>query len=544
MAPTFPRSRVRWRRLGAVGLLGAGALLVPLTLPALEASELWTGGPTNDASDPRNRTRGKIGGPADCLAHHGPGAWASPMTDSHVLVPLFPEQIDVGVPRPLRLQVLNPWRGEVSALRVWINLTGPEPLLHPAQGVGVRAVPDAHHSWNGTLAHPVSQNVSLPDPLPSTPPSNRTTLIFQVGPDVVSVEGHLQIWYPEDVPDPPDDDQLLAPLNESFQARLYAPGRSSKGEALRPIDANATQRAFRVHGGEANRSNPPLPGPWRVELAFDGGEPSASYFLEVVVKYRAVGANEFLVYEALREPPDAKKAPRILIPVYKSLELPPIEVIGVAQGTQRIEVRVEARLWHRHSSNAENEDVYDRWATLNVTIGDRYVPSTASGIVVQREVDYLPVTLGEIAGFASAVLLVPALVLGGAYGRTSRRLFNLLLGGARRRVMFHNLLSLGLIVAGLLHAVVFLLEPKYSVLKGILWGGLGAVSLLVLGLTGYYQVPLVQKYGFRAWRRIHVAASLLVLAFVAAHALADGEDFFTLKERLPEWVQNLNWSQI
>ncbi len=64
--------------------------------------------------------------------------------------------------------------------------------------------------------------------------------------------------------------------------------------------------------------------------------------------------------------------------------------------------------------------------------------------------------------------------------------------------------------------------------------------LLVLGLTGYYQVPLIQRHGYEWWRTLHLVFGVLVVLFVAMHAVADGPDFVSVKDRLPEWAQALN----
>jgi predicted ferric reductase len=88
-----------------------------------------------------------------------------------------------------------------------------------------------------------------------------------------------------------------------------------------------------------------------------------------------------------------------------------------------------------------------------------------------------------------------------------------------------------------------MLEIRYTILMGILWGGLGALSLLVLGLTGYYQVPLIQRHGYKWWRYTHLVFGLLVVIFVAYHSVADGPDFFFIKEQIPKWINNINLAQ-
>lgn len=523
------------RLLAMVSFLGAVVLLVTV---------LAAGEPKNDENDPENKTYGITykGNPqTDCWAHHR--TWNPPMTDSHVIIPIFPQEIPVGRPSNLELQVFNPWKSDISEVKVQLEL-GNETFLTPLVGQAASGTPDLHLSWSGTLFNPRTNVTGTPVGVPGgsqVAGPNSVNLTFDVAAGVTAVFGHLELYYPtgfqQGVP--------LQDVDNRLSAKFFIPQGSRAGHDFEPKEPNTTARDFKVPTGEGLRAIAPNAGPWRIQLVFEQGAPRVEYYVNLTAVYRNVGANTFNVFEQLRDPADPKEDPRAFIKPYGVATLPPIPVQGLERGVQLVKVRMEARVWYPHDDRrTPSEDSFVRVATVPVRVGDQFLPSAAQTVTsTGGQGASFYVVAGEVAGFSGAILLPPSLLLGGTYGRASRKLFNALLGGAKRRVMFHNLLSLGLTFIALVHIVFFLIESNFTVLMGVLWGGLASLSLLVLGLTGYYQVPLIQKYGYRWWRIVHLTFGIIVVLLVAYHSLADGDDFPFVKHALPQWINDINLVQ-
>jgi hypothetical protein len=147
--------------------------------------------------------------------------------------------------------------------------------------------------------------------------------------------------------------------------------------------------------------------------------------------------------------------------------------------------------------------------------------------------------MGRIIGWASTVLLVFSIVLGGYPGRFKRAMTRML-GNARRRVYIHCLVSFEIVLLTVLHAVILMLghweflmwadsvlvaDPSQS--SGIYIDlGTAALGLMaVVGLQGYYQKQLCRVMGGRVWRYTHLIVSLAALALVLTHAFTVGSTF-------------------
>lgn len=140
--------------------------------------------------------------------------------------------------------------------------------------------------------------------------------------------------------------------------------------------------------------------------------------------------------------------------------------------------------------------------------------------------------IGEIIGYVSAFLLVFSMITGGVFGKTSRRWQNKIFRSAKRRVAFHNFVSYLLTVFALAHTVLFLVEPGFPWTLGIIWGSIAMVAMVLLGVTGALQVPMVRSWGFGAWRWTHLILALVALVFTMVHMLLDGANF----TEVAEWV--------
>lgn len=523
--------RIRPRRFVLAFTFVALATLVVGALGVLGAE---------NQDDPRNLSYGKTyqGNPStDCWAHHrGEG-----MRDSHAVIPIFPKQIRVGEVTNLQVQVENSWKYDLAEITVDLNLLGSGPenktIIASQIGSAGEAVPPVENTWTGAVWNPAPNDPAVPvdvpvyQDLPSVAWGN-----FTVGPDPLALFANVEIYIPEAYQDPP------ASLENRFRVELFRPQTS--GILMQPTDETATSRSYSLPTTASDGSDITLfSGDHSIRVEYlSGSAPSVDYAINITVLYKQAGANQLRVYEQLRTPADPEiEPPESLVPPRGVSEVINIPVLGFEPGEQLVEVKVTALLYYEHQDGrTPNEDRFERYAVVPVQVGNEFIESDvgiATGGVVEED---FRIVAGEVTGFASAFLLLPSLLLGGTYGKGSRKFFNSVLGGAKRRVMFHNLVSLGLTLLALIHIVFFLLEIRYTVLMGVLFGGLAALSLLVLGLTGYYQVPLIQRYGYSWWRSIHLVVGLAVVAFVAWHSIIDGADFNFIEEQLPPWLAEWN----
>lgn len=148
--------------------------------------------------------------------------------------------------------------------------------------------------------------------------------------------------------------------------------------------------------------------------------------------------------------------------------------------------------------------------------------------------------VSEAVGYAAAFLLVSSILSGGMFGRASRRGFNHLFGSAKRRVAFHNFLSYGLTVAAIAHTVIFVgrITEDYDWTWGLMLGGLGLLAMLLLGVTGALQVPMIRKWNYGTWRWTHYGLTVAAILFTLLHMLLDGRNFGPVQDAL-DWKYQL-----
>lgn len=138
--------------------------------------------------------------------------------------------------------------------------------------------------------------------------------------------------------------------------------------------------------------------------------------------------------------------------------------------------------------------------------------------------------IGEIVGYVSAFLLPLSMLTGGVFGKASRRGLNKVFGTAKRRVAFHNLLSYLLTFVAAVHTGLFIWEPGFRWTLGIIWGGGAILAMLLLGVTGAFQVPLIRSTNFGVWRWTHFWLGIAALVLTVVHILLDGVHFTDIAE--------------
>jgi hypothetical protein len=132
----------------------------------------------------------------------------------------------------------------------------------------------------------------------------------------------------------------------------------------------------------------------------------------------------------------------------------------------------------------------------------------------------------------STFLLVFSMITGGVFGKATRRWQNHLFRSAKRRVAFHNFVSYLLTFFAAAHTALFLWEPGFPWTLGMIWGTGALVAMMLLGVTGALQVPMVRRWNYATWRWTHLALALASVLLTIVHVLLDGANF----TEFAEWV--------
>ena len=545
-----PRRLPRRRTLYLVAVVLLVSLIVVSTFGA---SASGTFKPKNNTSDPRNKPGkaypvggyGEInGGTAanDCWAHHrGEG-----MRDAFIIFPILPQQAAVGKEIEIPVQIINPWKQLVRKIELDVTLFGDQLVAVQGGSKGPQANHDIARQFRGELGRSQA-SAQQAGGNPAGTPQSTIDLPIEIPFGATAMLASVE-FQPIN-PVPPATAEVARDTFDGSGYRHPGATRVNFNEQLINYDNRTKLSASIV-------IPTPRAGVGNFTLIHkEGAAPRVNYYLNVTIIMKAGSSASGRSYSiavpgGLAASID-KGQPPITIPV---------RMITLAEGVQKMEFHARAEVYYEHDDKTTpNEDFYHRYQNLSADqdlesggsvtpmralyigkgdVGSKY---SLSGADVPQ--DQWQFVMAESSGFAAGVLLVPSLLLGGTYGKASRRFFNTLLGGAKRRVMFHNLVSLGLTMVAVLHILLFTYEVRYTILMGVLWGGLGALSLLVLGLTGYYQVPLIQRHGYKWWRYVHLVFGLLVVVFVTYHALIDGADFNFAREPLPQWVKDINIAQ-
>lgn len=166
-------------------------------------------------------------------------------------------------------------------------------------------------------------------------------------------------------------------------------------------------------------------------------------------------------------------------------------------------------------------------------------PSDAGFVVVQPKNGASLDTVSEAVGYASAFLLAASVWTGGMFGKASRRQLNTVFGSAKRRVAFHNFLSYGILLFAAVHTVLFIIETAYYWTLGLLWGGLALLAMMGLGVTGAFQVGMIRRWSYSAWRWSHFGLAVAAILFTLVHMALDGVHFAPIQEAI-NWKDPLD----
>jgi hypothetical protein len=203
------------------------------------------------------------------------------------------------------------------------------------------------------------------------------------------------------------------------------------------------------------------------------------------------------------------------------------------QAGETVGLVLNATMFYQHIDKATDDHAnvtkaYDKGLSVSLAPDGRVVvlaPDDAGFVVVQPSNGATLDTLSEAVGYASALLLVSSVWTGGMFGKASRRQLNAIFGSAKRRVAFHNFLSYGIILFAAVHTVLFIVETAYYWTLGVLWGGLALLAMLGLGLTGAFQVGMIRRWSYGAWRWSHYGLAIAAIVFTLVHMALDGVHF-------------------
>jgi hypothetical protein len=211
-------------------------------------------------------------------------------------------------------------------------------------------------------------------------------------------------------------------------------------------------------------------------------------------------------------------------------------------GAEVIHILVNATGYYGHPGSTSGG--YDLWRytqTINIPVQGGGVTGGDEIEFINDEVPAGPEDagllipwgkIGEIMGYFSTFLVLVSVYTGGMFGKATRRQQNKIFGNAKRRIAFHNFLSYGIITMAVAHTVLFILEPGYPWTLGLIWGGLGILGLLGLGVTGALQVPIIRKWSFGTWRWWHFGLAIGVIVFTIAHIVLDGANFTEIADAI------------
>lgn len=426
---------------------------------------------------------------AECYGHHKQEGFRS--------MDLFPKvvaEIPKGEPWEFELTIRNPWLHEVQDLRAYVNITDAPGLGFP----GERDPEPFEHAGSAQAspsAHTVVQR------MPIAVEANATEIVV-----VVSGEASAARTTP-----------LGDLVGNDFDLRVESPA----GEVVRtgpdPATGNDVEDLQRspttyeeIHIGSDDLVTHGT-GEWTAVVSYRGAS-QAAYALEATVYYNLSRATQVVLPGPAKLGPGEEHVFTFNLNVRDEAALQALRYGGISTA------------FHKHTdSNIGDHGLHNKWNTFTFETGSQLV---IGSIVVDRgEIDLLSPILrkwGQVLGFASSFLIIPSLVFGGTFGRSTVLKLNDWMGGARRRVLFHNSMSFWLLGLALLHMFLFLYEAFWGWSHGLVWGGLSLACMIGLGITGATQRSFVAKWGFARWRFVHFGMGILVFVFVLIHMVADG----------------------
>ena len=365
-------------------------------------------------------------------------------------------------------------------------------------------------------------SITLNPAAPTTPQGNVTPILIPAGVSSIT----FRVTPSNQGPDGPDLTLIVGPAGQGVSIRQPSGGRG-QGIELVLVSENATPYIGTLVdvGAETQMVDNSVVPPVILTAT------SVAFSIEVVASFDLQNVRTFQgTFPKVLSGPGAS----FLLPV-------PLIATAEPQAGEQVRITVNTTGYGDHPGVPGTGGTID-WGNftdpakdgavtplvIDVTMKDGKVMLTPQETVIVRpsvQNGATMVTISEVIGYAAAFLLISSIASGGMLGKASRRSLNTLFGSAKRRVAFHNFLSYGIILASLVHMVLFLIEAFYEWTLGLIWGGLATLAMLGLGVTGALQVPMIRRWSYGVWRWNHYGMTVAVIVFTLVHMLLDGVHF-------------------
>ena len=462
----------------------------------------------------------------ECWTCHGPGVWDPDIDPLVDIVPAL-RNVTTGDEFSLDVEVFNAWLVpdrdiELMDFRVTLDISEAPSLVFVSD-----TPPVLDEQTPGTIEFDPN-DLSDPNTL-TTPQTGFVTL--QIPQGATDVRVRL-------VPDDPS-----ATTGPDLTLNIHPGVNEPNGQPARSVDEGGPGATETFHAdtpadfGELGFGN------WTVEAQItyvDAGKgqvfPPGSVGFTVVMD---------AWFNASTEVRQVRTASDNILPEQRVLMDWPLRVQADPQAGERLRYTVNVTSfyehegaepdWQDHTIQIDEELEVDGGVTPRLVIGRQ----DAAGPTVVEAPGVSIAAISEAIGYIGAFLLIASVWTGGMFGKASRRQLNTVFGSARRRVAFHNFLSYGIIAFSLVHMFIFLWDINgpiavdgYHFLVGVLWGGPAILAMLLLGVTGALQVPMIRKWNYAFWRWSHFGLAIAAIVFTVVHMLLDGQNFSFIQDAL------------
>lgn len=459
---------------------------------------------------------------SECWTCHAPGLWDPPMNPNFEVVPLA-SNVSIGQEFEYSAQLVNTWRAEQLDMLVTLDISeapsiqfvgGRDPVLDQQQSGAIDVQPQPP----GIGAPSTSQTYR--EPVQVSVPVGATDLRIRLS--------------------PADSDPQTGP---DMTMRVFDGFETSKSPGDRSVsftvdDAGKGEDEVLSIQGAANVAGHGF-GNWTVQAqvtTVDAGDPTdpaldpqateVPFTVTVDAWFNATEQRQQVVNKAGPVQSGGRE-----IFTWQ------LEAVGAPQPGEAVRIIANVTTHYEHDS-ANDPDFENMTASAQTVVKsggtDRIQVGTQTTVVVDpiQAAGVSLAAISEAIGYASAFLLLASVWTGGMFGKASRRQLNSVFGSARRRVAFHNFLSYGIIAAAIAHMIVFIVEVNYHWLLGFIWGGTAILAMLLLGVTGALQVPMIRRWNYATWRWIHLGLAIASIVFTLVHLALDGANFTFIQDAL------------
>lgn len=461
---------------------------------------------------------------SQCWSCHGPDVWVPDMDPVLVAVPEA-QTLTVGTRHDLALRVVNSWMVASKEF----ELMGFVASLDGSQAPSLRFASDQDAAHIGPLEgripfDPVGQ-ASDPASLPGLP--DYLTRAHS---------GHVVVRIPEGATEVMFNVQPLPTASGGLpdvRVALYPGTSHPSGDPIREVDEAGPGEAESLHLEGTEVFAAYGYGEWAVEASAFVVDPESAWLVPTVGDLRftvemtawfdtsgstlAVATQE----GAIRSGEEL----RLSWPMAVVQQPVPGEVL-------RGFVNVTGHYEHPGAEPDWQDFAIPFEIPLSFEAGQPSWGSPATVVALEKPPLLALAEVSEAVGYATGFLILASVWSGGLFGHASRRHLNAVFQSGKRRVAFHNALSYGILVFAFVHTVLFLVEVNYHWLLGVLWGGLSLLALVLLGVTGAFQVPIIRRWSYAAWKWTHFGLALAAILFAGVHILLDGTNFSSVQEAI------------